>query len=115
MHEGAPAGHRRPGVDILLGIGLALALHLLQVAVVIYLEATGKQGALPPSFIVFIGFAIFQLLYLVPVGTVVAVKRRWWMLLVASIPVAAAFQFILHGLLGIYIADPMLQALGLIR
>lgn len=41
-------------------------------------------------------------------------EKRWGVVLGASLPVAAAFQYILHGLLGIYIQDPLLKALGVI-
>ena len=40
-------------------------------------------------------------------------ERRIWVLAVASLPVAAGFEAILDGLLGIYIEDPFLSAIGL--
>ena len=39
-------------------------------------------------------------------------ERRPLILLLASFPVAGAFQFILDGLLGIHIVDPFLSMLG---
>ncbi len=39
-------------------------------------------------------------------------ERRLWVLAIASLPVAGAFQFILDGLLGIHIVDPFLEMLG---
>lgn len=60
------------------------------------------------------GFLISTSLFLI-CGYWLLGERRWWLLLLASIPVAVGFQFILHGLLGVYITDPMLKALGVIR
>ncbi len=45
-------------------------------------------------------------------GILVLGERRWWAVLVASIPVAAAFEFILAGLLDIYIEDPFVSWIG---
>ncbi len=45
-------------------------------------------------------------------GFLVLGERRWWVLLVASLPVAAGFEFALSGLLNIYIEDPFLTWLG---
>ena len=61
-----------------------------------------------------IGFLVSTSLFLIG-GYLLLGERRWWMLLLASVPVAAGFQFMLHGLLGIYIVDPILSGLGLIR
>ncbi len=52
------------------------------------------------------GIFMFALFFLV-LG-----ERRWWAVLVASIPVAAAFEFILAGLLDIYIEDPFVSWIG---
>ena len=46
-------------------------------------------------------------------GILLLGERRWWLVLLASLPVAAGFEFILDGLLGIYIEDPLLSWLGL--
>jgi putative tricarboxylic transport membrane protein len=46
-------------------------------------------------------------------GILVLGERRWWAVLVGSIPVAAGFEFILDGLLDIYIEDPFVIWLGL--
>ncbi len=40
-------------------------------------------------------------------------ERRWWVVLVSSLPIAAGFELILHGLLGIYIEDPFVRWIGL--
>ena len=40
--------------------------------------------------------------------------RNYKVLLLCSIPVVAALQFMLHGLLNVYIRDPLLQFLGII-
>ena len=40
-------------------------------------------------------------------------ERRWWAILVSSIPIAAGFELILHGLLDIYIEDPFVRWIGL--
>ena len=47
-------------------------------------------------------------------GFMILGERRWRVLLLASIPLAAGMQFILHGLLDIYIADPALELLGIV-
>ena len=46
-------------------------------------------------------------------GFLVLGERRLWVLLVASLPVAAGFEAVLDGLLGIYIEDPLLSAIGI--
>ena len=46
-------------------------------------------------------------------GFLVLGERRPWVLLVASVPVAAGFEAILDGLLDIYIEDPFLTAIGI--
>jgi putative tricarboxylic transport membrane protein len=61
-----------------------------------------------------IGFLVSTTVFLA-IGYALLGERRWWLLLLASLPVAAGFQLALHGLLGIYIADPLLKSLGLIR
>ena len=40
-------------------------------------------------------------------------ERRWWAVLAASIPIAAGFELVLHGLLDIYIEDPFVRWIGL--
>ena len=40
--------------------------------------------------------------------------RNFKVLLLCSIPVVSALQFLLHGLLNVYIRDPFLQFLGII-
>ena len=40
--------------------------------------------------------------------------RNYKVLLLCSMPVVAALQFMLHGLLDVYIRDPFLQLLGII-
>lgn len=58
------------------------------------------------------GFFLATSLFLI-CGILVLGERRWWAVLVASIPVAAGFEFILDGLLDIYIEDPFVIWLGL--
>ena len=60
-----------------------------------------------------IGFFISTSLFLL-VGFMILGERRWLILLLSSIPLAAGMQWILHGLLGIYIADPALEWLGIV-
>ena len=40
--------------------------------------------------------------------------RNYKVLLLCSLPVVAGLQFMLHGLLNVYIRDPFLQFLGII-
>lgn len=42
-------------------------------------------------------------------------ERNWKILGTVPILVAASFQFLLHSVLDIYIADPLLQAVGIIQ
>ena len=57
------------------------------------------------------GFFLATSVFLIG-GFLVLGERRWWAILVASIPVAAAFEFILAGLLDIYIEDPFVSWIG---
>ena len=41
-------------------------------------------------------------------------ERRWIWMFVLSFPFVAAFMFLLHGLLDIYLRDPFLKMLGII-
>ena len=58
------------------------------------------------------GFFLATSLFLIG-GFLLLGERRWWVILVASIPIAAGFEFILHGLLDIYIEDPFVSWIGL--
>lgn len=61
-----------------------------------------------------VGFFISTTLFLMA-GFRILGERRWKVLVFVPLPVAGAFQFVLHGLLGIYIVDPALKALGIIQ
>ena len=41
-------------------------------------------------------------------------ERRWKLMLIFSFPFVALFVFLLHGLLNIYLRDPLLKYLGII-
>jgi len=58
-----------------------------------------------------VGFLLSTSVFLIG-GYLLLGERRLWLLLVASVPVAGAFEFILDGLLGIHIVDPFLEMLG---
>ena len=58
-----------------------------------------------------VGFLLSTTAFLIA-GYLVLGERRPWVLLVASLPVAAGFEYILSGLLGITITDPFLEMLG---
>ena len=58
-----------------------------------------------------VGFLLSTSVFLLG-GFLILGERRIWVLALASVPVAGAFQFILDGLLGIHITDPFLQMLG---
>ena len=58
-----------------------------------------------------IGFFLSTSLFLLA-GYALLGERRPWMLFLASFPLVAVFQFLLQGLLGIYLADPFLARLG---
>ncbi len=60
-----------------------------------------------------VGFFVSTSVFLIA-GYLLLGERRPMALLAGSLPVAAALQWILHGLLGIYIADPTLEAVGII-
>ena len=38
--------------------------------------------------------------------------RRWEAVLILAVPVAAALQLMMHGMFGVAVADPLMQALG---
>ena len=58
-----------------------------------------------------VGFLLSTSVFLIG-GYLLLGERRLWLLLLASVPVAGSFQFILDGLLGIHITDPFLEMLG---
>jgi len=60
-----------------------------------------------------VGFLVSTTLFLAG-GYVILGERRPLVLLLASLPVAAGFQYVLHALLGIYIVDPLLEAIGIL-
>ena len=41
-------------------------------------------------------------------------ERRWTIMFMLSFPFVAIFMFLIHGLLDIYLTDPLLKALGVI-
>ena len=41
-------------------------------------------------------------------------ERRWIWIFILSFPFVAIFMFLLHGLLNIYLRDPLLQWIGII-
>jgi len=59
-----------------------------------------------------LGFFLSTSLFLLA-GYLILGERRVWMLLLASFPVVAVFQFLLQGLLGIYLNDPFLTLIGI--
>lgn len=59
-----------------------------------------------------IGFFLSTSLFLLG-GYAILGERRPSMLLLASFPVAAVFQFLLQGLLGVYLNDPFLSRIGI--
>jgi len=61
-----------------------------------------------------IGFLIATSAFLI-VGYAILGERNIKVLLLASIPVVAAFQFLLHSVLGVYIYDPFLVAIGVMQ
>lgn len=60
-----------------------------------------------------VGFFVSTCLFLLA-GFLILGERRWKVLLLASLPLTAGMQYVLHGLLDIYITDPVLTALGVI-
>jgi putative tricarboxylic transport membrane protein len=48
-------------------------------------------------------------------GFVLLGERDWRIVVTVAPTIAAAFQYLLHGVLGIYITDPFLAALGVIE
>ena len=39
-------------------------------------------------------------------------ERRWGLMFILSFPFVAAFMYLLHGILDIYLRDPFLQSIG---
>lgn len=60
-----------------------------------------------------VGFFVSTNLFLIA-GFLILGERRWYVLILAALPLTAFMQFTLHGLLNIYITDPVLKALGII-
>ncbi|MGI9500885.1 MAG: tripartite tricarboxylate transporter TctB family protein [Geminicoccaceae bacterium] len=60
-----------------------------------------------------LGFFLATSLFLA-IGSLLLGERRWWSLLLLSVPVAAALQLAMHGVFGLTLADPLMHALGLI-
>ena len=60
-----------------------------------------------------LGFFIATSLFLA-IGSLLLGERRWWSVLLLSVPVAAALQLTLEGVFGLALNDPLLLALGLI-
>lgn len=61
-----------------------------------------------------VGFLISTSIFL-GAGFAVLGTRDWKVFAFVPVPVAAGFEFMLHGLLDIYIGDPFLEMLGVIR
>lgn len=59
-----------------------------------------------------LGFFIATSLFLVT-GYLLLGERRWWSLLILCLPVAALLQLLMHGMFGIKMAVPFMQALAL--
>ena len=57
----------------------------------------------------FLSTSIFLLLSYYFLG-----ERRWKWMLLFSFPFVAIFMFLLHGLLNIYLRDPLLKLIGII-
>ena len=57
----------------------------------------------------FVSTSIFLLLSYYFLG-----ERRWKFMIIFSFPFVAIFMFLLHGLLDIYLRDPLLKFLGII-
>ena len=66
-------------------------------------------GIIIKSIGVFLSTNLFLLISYYYLGV-----RNFKVLLLCSIPVVSALQFMLHGLLNVYIRDPFLQFLGII-
>ncbi|MEM7043304.1 MAG: tripartite tricarboxylate transporter TctB family protein [Pseudomonadota bacterium] len=60
-----------------------------------------------------LGFLVATSLFLAA-GSLLLGERRWWLLLVVSVPVAAALGLALHGVLGLALNDPLMHNLSLI-
>ena len=61
-----------------------------------------------------VGFLVSTTIFLA-LGFLILGERRWLLIVVVSILVATSFQYILHGLLDIYITDPLLRHFGIIK
>ena len=59
-----------------------------------------------------LGFFLSTSLFLAA-GFLVLGERRIWVLFLGAVPIAAGFEWILDGFLGIYIEDPFLVWLGI--
>ncbi|MFV2093594.1 MAG: tripartite tricarboxylate transporter TctB family protein [Hyphomicrobiales bacterium] len=61
-----------------------------------------------------IGFLIATSAFLM-IGYAILGERNIKVLILASIPVVMVFQFLLHSVLGVYIYDPFLVAIGVVE
>ena len=59
-----------------------------------------------------LGFFLSTSLFLAA-GFLVLGERRIWALFLGAVPIAAGFEWLLDGMLGIYIEDPLLVWLGI--
>lgn len=59
------------------------------------------------------GFLIATTAFLI-VTMLILGERRWWILVVLPAGLAATFEWLLTGVLGIYLDDPFLNAMGLV-
>lgn len=60
-----------------------------------------------------LGFFVATSLFLA-LGYLLLGERRWWSVLMTSVPVAAILELLIYGVFGIAIADPLLRAIGII-
>lgn len=58
-----------------------------------------------------LGFLVATSLFLA-LGYLLLGERRWWSVLMTSVPVAAVLEILIYGVFGIAIADPLLRFLG---
>jgi putative tricarboxylic transport membrane protein len=60
-----------------------------------------------------VGYFLTTSLFLA-VSYLILGERRWIWIFILSFPFVAIFMFLLHGLLNIYLRDPLLQWIGII-
>ena len=79
------------------------------ISVIVLFALVFSYGVLIKTIGFFVSTNLFLIIFYLYLGV-----RSYKVIIFSSLPVVAALQFMLHGLLDVYIRDPFLQFLGVI-